>query len=118
MVPWIIVMSHFPFYCTGCYAKQMASKYYARAVTPNGRHGNANATAQLFAQKAGAKGPRPPSMPPRPTRSASAPRAPSGKRRPRGTAHSGEWLGRLHPPSAISAYITQSSHGPFNNFKL
>ena len=51
-VPWVIVMSHFPFYCTGCYAKQMAAKYYDSDAAE--RHGNANATAQLFARKAGA----------------------------------------------------------------
>ena len=51
-VPWVVVMSHYPFYCTGCYAKQMASKYYASGDAE--WHGNANATAQLFAQQAGA----------------------------------------------------------------
>lgn len=29
VVPWIVVMSHYPFYCTGCNGKQMPSKYYA-----------------------------------------------------------------------------------------
>jgi 3',5'-cyclic AMP phosphodiesterase CpdA len=51
-VPWVIVMSHYPFYCTGCYAKQMTSKYYASGDAE--WHGNANVTAQLFAQRAGA----------------------------------------------------------------
>jgi hypothetical protein len=22
-VPWVVAMSHYPFYCTGCYAKQL-----------------------------------------------------------------------------------------------
>ena len=28
-VPWIVAGSHFPFYCTGCTAKQMSAEYYA-----------------------------------------------------------------------------------------
>ena len=51
-VPWVIVMSHFPLFCTGCYAKQVAAKYYASDEAE--RHGNANATAQLLAQEMGA----------------------------------------------------------------
>ena len=46
-VPWIVAGSHFPFYCTGCYAKQVSGDYYA---SPKAEYfGNANITAsRLF----------------------------------------------------------------------
>jgi hypothetical protein len=28
-VPWIVAMSHYPFFCTGCFSKQTASQWYA-----------------------------------------------------------------------------------------
>jgi len=48
-VPWVIAMSHYPFFCTGCYAKQMAAKYYGSDAAEF--HGNANHTAQVRAQE-------------------------------------------------------------------
>ena len=42
-VPWIVVMSHFPFYCTGCTAQNVSSSYYESNEAE--RFGNANAKA-------------------------------------------------------------------------
>jgi len=48
-VPWVIAMSHYPFYCTGCFAKQMTSKFYASGVAEF--EGNANLGAQTNMQQ-------------------------------------------------------------------
>jgi hypothetical protein len=52
--PWVMAMSHFPFYCTGCYAKQASSMWYAS----NGAefHGNVNATAAAAARECALNG--------------------------------------------------------------
>ena len=42
-VPWVVVMSHYPFYCTGCDNKQVPAKYYESAAAEY--HGNGNITA-------------------------------------------------------------------------
>ena len=42
-VPWIVAGSHFPFYCTGCTAKQMSAEYYASSDAE--MCGNVNFTA-------------------------------------------------------------------------
>jgi len=41
-VPWVVVMSDYPFYCTGCYAKQVPAQWYESAEAE--RHGNVNHT--------------------------------------------------------------------------
>ena len=42
-VPWIVVQSHYPFYCTGCVGKQLPARYYASSVAE--RFGNDNLSA-------------------------------------------------------------------------
>jgi len=42
-------MSHYPFFCTGCYAKQLASQYYASMDAEF--NGNVNRTAAEIAKK-------------------------------------------------------------------
>jgi hypothetical protein len=42
-VPWVVVMAHYPFYCTGCYADQLSSRYYESNDAEF--FGNANRTA-------------------------------------------------------------------------
>lgn len=57
-VPWVVAMSHYPFYCTGCYSKQLDAAYYESNEAE--LYGNANRTAAAkFAtlQAASGKGP-------------------------------------------------------------
>jgi len=42
-VPWVVVMSHYPFYCTGCDNKQVPAKYYESMNAEY--YGNDNVTA-------------------------------------------------------------------------
>lgn len=44
-VPWIVVLSHYPFYCTGCANKQVSSAFYASDEAET--QGNANVSASV-----------------------------------------------------------------------
>jgi len=48
-VPWVIAMSHFPFYCTGCAAASISADYYESQYAEI--YGNANHSAAAMRKK-------------------------------------------------------------------